>query len=72
VNTAPGLRVTAHHRVDPADGGSRATLSLEYQGILGGLLARLTKDITGRYLAFEASGLKARSEDPAFIAERQG
>lgn len=65
-STAPGVRVIAHHWVEPANGGSRATLSLEYRGILGGLLGRLTRDITERYLAFEARGLKARSENPNF------
>ena len=46
--------------------GSRATLSLELQGIFGGVFGRMTKDITERYLAFEARGLKARSENPGF------
>ena len=63
---APGLRVVARHWVDPTPTGSRATLSLELQGPLGGLFGRLTKDITERYLAFEAGGLKARSENAGF------
>lgn len=66
VSVAPGLRVVARHGVDPAAGGSRATLSLDLQGLFGGLFGRMTKDITERYLAFEAKGLKARSENPAF------
>jgi uncharacterized protein YndB with AHSA1/START domain len=66
VSTAPGLRVIAHHWVEPLADGSRATLSLELQGIFGGLFGRMTKDITQRYLAFEAAGLKARSENPGF------
>jgi hypothetical protein len=41
-------------------------LSLELQGIFGGVFGWMTRDITNRYLAFEAKGLKARSEDPAF------
>jgi hypothetical protein len=49
VSAAPGIRVIAHHWVEPANGGSRATLSLEYQGIIGGVLGRLTRDITKRY-----------------------
>lgn len=65
-SVAPGLRVTAHHRVRASGEGSRATLSLEYRGPLGGLLARLTRGITEKYVAFEATGLKARCEDPAF------
>jgi hypothetical protein len=66
VNTAPGIRVVGHHAVEPRGAGSRATLSLEFQGLLGGVLARLTKGITERYIAMEAKGLKARSENPAF------
>jgi hypothetical protein len=66
VNVAPGLRVVAHHRIEPMAAASRAVLSITYAGIFGGVLARLTKDITQRYIDLEASGLKARSEDPAY------
>lgn len=67
VSGVPGLLwVTANHSVEPAGGGSRATLSLELRGILGSLFGRMTKEITERYLGFEASGLKARSETPSF------
>ena len=62
----PGLRVIARHSVEPTTSGSKATLSLELQGLLGGVFGRMTKGITERYLAFEATGLKARSENPAF------
>ena len=66
VSVAPGLRVFAHHRVEPAGGGSQATLSLDMEGLFGGLWGRLTRGITERYLEFEAKGLKARSENAAF------
>jgi carbon monoxide dehydrogenase subunit G len=66
VSVAPGLRVIAHHHVEPAVQGSRVTLSLELQGVFGEMFGRLTKDITERHLALEANGLKARSEDPAY------
>lgn len=66
VSIAPGVRVVAHHSVEPASPGSMATLSIEYQGILGGLLGWLTRSITERYLGLEARGLKARSENPGF------
>ena len=66
VSTAPGVRVAAKHWVDRTAAGSRATLSLEYFGVLGGVIGRLTRKITERYLAMEANGLKARSENPAF------
>ena len=43
VSAAPGLRVVARHEVEPAAVGSRARLSLELQGIFGGLFGRMTK-----------------------------
>ena len=66
ISPGPGFRVFARHSVEPTASGSRATLSLELTGILGGIFGRLTKDITERYLALEAAGLKARSEHPEF------
>jgi hypothetical protein len=70
VSSAPGMRVVARHSVEKIPSGSRATLSLELQGLLGGMFGRLTKDITERYLAFEARGLKARSENPSWRHDR--
>ena len=66
VSGAPGLRVIARHSVEPTATGSKATLSLQLHGIFGGLWGYLTRGITQRYLAHEATGLKARSEDPAY------
>jgi len=65
-NRAPGIKVVAHHSIDAKGKGSKATLSLRYEGLLGGLLARMTRGITNRYLAMEANGLKKRSENPYF------
>ena len=72
VSIAPGLRGVGHHAGEPTPAGSRATLSLDLQGILGGVWGRLTRDITERYLAFEAGGLGARSLDPGFRHEASG
>ena len=66
VNQAPGVKVIAHHFAESTAAGSRATLSLRYEGMIGKLLARMTKGITNRYLAMEARGLKARSENPFY------
>jgi len=66
LNRAPGIKVTAHHSVETVGRVSRATLALRYEGLLGGLLARMTRGITNRYLRMEASGLKKRSENPYF------
>ena len=59
---APGMRVYANHSLTPAVGGTRVALVLYYQGFVGRLLARMTQDITNRYLRYEAEGLKTRSE----------
>jgi uncharacterized protein YndB with AHSA1/START domain len=66
VSSAPGLRVVGYHAVAPTPGGTRATLSLQLHGVFSGIFARMTRAITERYLAFEAKGLKARSENPEF------
>src|SRR4051812_23800443 len=50
-SAAPGLRVAGHHYVVPTASGSRATLSLEYFGLFGGLLASAARGITERYIA---------------------
>jgi hypothetical protein len=63
---APAVRVIAQHSVESMPNGSRATLSLRYEGWLGRFLARMTAGITNRYLEMEAKGLKARSEDPSY------
>jgi hypothetical protein len=60
---APGMRVFGQHSVAPSGPGSRATLRLHYDGPIGRLLARMTRGITNRYLHFEATGLKQRSEE---------
>jgi uncharacterized membrane protein len=62
VSSAPGMRVTARHGVEPSGAGSRARLSIRYDGLLGPLFARLTRGINESYLAMEANGLKRRSE----------
>jgi hypothetical protein len=58
----PGLRTTGTHLVEPISDGARATARLDQEGPLGGLMGRLTRGLTERYLAMEAAGLKARSE----------
>lgn len=66
ISVSPGFRAIGHHAAESIQGGSRATLSIEFQGVFGGVFARMTKGITERYLGFEAAGLKARSENPVF------
>jgi uncharacterized membrane protein len=62
VTRSPGLVASGKHRVESTTRGSRATLSVAYAGLLGGIVARLLAGITDRYLMFEAAGLKQRSE----------
>ena len=54
--------VIAKYGVERSGAGTRATLSLRFDGIFGGLVARLTRDLNEGYLKLEAEGLKARSE----------
>jgi hypothetical protein len=48
--------------IDATAGGSRATLSVDYKGLFGVLIGRLTKSLNQRYIRLEADGLKRRSE----------
>lgn len=66
VSTAPGMKVVAHHYVEPLGPNSRVTLSLEFHGLIGQWFGRMTKGINERYLALEAKGLKARAENPLY------
>jgi len=62
ITRSPGVQITARHEVEENGSGSRATLSLEFTGLIGPLLARLYRSLNERYLATEARGLKARCE----------
>jgi uncharacterized membrane protein len=63
--TGPGVRTTAHHRLESLpDGHTRVRLVVEQAGWLGKLVGRLYSRLTDRYLAMESSGLKARAERP--------
>jgi uncharacterized protein YndB with AHSA1/START domain len=65
VSRAPGVLVTARHAVEAIANGCCATLSIHYEGGLGTLLARWTRELNVRYLAMEAAGLKARGTELA-------
>ena len=59
----PGLRTTGRHDVEPLpDGGCRVTATLDQEGMLGGLLGRLTGGLTASYLALEVHGIKRHCE----------
>jgi carbon monoxide dehydrogenase subunit G len=62
ISRGPRMLVAARHGVDSQETGSRAYLTLRYDGLLGPLFGNLTRGITERYLDLEAEGLKRRSE----------
>jgi len=62
VASAPGVRTTARHDVEPLGDGARVRLSVTQSGPLGPVMARLYRGLTDRYLAEEAGGLKAWCE----------
>ncbi|MGD0227241.1 MAG: SRPBCC family protein [Terriglobia bacterium] len=62
VTRSPGVQVTGRHRVEENGDGSRVTLSLEFSGFLGPLVARFYRSLNQRYIATEAEGLRKRCE----------
>jgi uncharacterized protein YndB with AHSA1/START domain len=62
VTRSPGVQIRAGHLVEVDGAGSRVTLSLEFSGLLGPLVARLYRSLNERYLATEAEGLRKRCE----------
>ena len=62
VTGGPGMRVTARHSIEGAANSSRVTLSIDFAGVLGPIVARLTRGLNTRYLDLEARGLKRRAE----------
>src|SRR5262249_1194521 len=58
----PGVRVIGGHAVERAGQGSRVTLSVEFKGLFGWLVARAMSKLNDEYVAMEAAGLKRRCE----------
>jgi hypothetical protein len=61
VSSSPLVRVTAGHWIEPHAGGSRVSLSVSFSGLLGSLVARLTRRLNVTYLHQEAEGLRKRA-----------
>ena len=59
---SPGGRTIASHEVIPKGERTLVRQRLDQQGPVGGLVGRLMRRTTKRYLELEAQGLKARSE----------
>ena len=63
VTRSPGSVATGTHTVVPVGPmTTRVELSIDQTGPLGGLVGRLSRRLTRRYLAMEAAGLKRRVE----------
>lgn len=62
VAQSPGVQVTARHLVQAAGNGGRATLSTEFSGMLGPLMACFLRKLNERYVTTEAQSLKKRCE----------
>jgi uncharacterized membrane protein len=62
VARSPGVMTKAGHLVEANGDGSRITLSLQFSGFLGPLVARLYRNLCQRYLATEAEGLRKCAE----------
>ncbi len=64
VTRSPGVEVIARHGVEAVGAtGTRATLSLEFRGLLGGVVGWVTRGINQRYLKMETEGLTKRAEE---------
>jgi uncharacterized membrane protein len=60
---SPGGSTLAHHVLTPlSEGRTLVRQTLDQRGPIGALVARFMRATTRRYLAMEADGLKARSE----------
>ena len=64
ITKSPGVTAVARHVIEPASGGVRVTLSVEFSGWLAGLVVWWFGELTSRYVAMEADGLKRRCEEP--------
>ena len=63
VQRSPGGLTSARHDVVPTtDGATLVRQELAQRGIVGSVVGLLMRQMTRRYLAMEAQGLKARSE----------
>lgn len=56
------LTSVGDHRVEPAEPGSRVTLTLRQAGPLAGLVGAVYKGLIAKYVRMEAEGLKRESE----------
>jgi uncharacterized protein YndB with AHSA1/START domain len=60
--SSPGVRTTAYHRLEPADGGTRLVLGVDWSGPLAGLVRVLAGAKAARMVAQEADTFRALAE----------
>ena len=63
-----GVHTIGSHVIEPRDGGSRVTLTLEQTGLIAILLKPMIARVSKRNLPIEAAGLK-RASEPTTIDE---
>jgi hypothetical protein len=59
-----GMKIVARHQVEAVGAHSRVSLSLNYSGVLGAIMARIYRDLNWDYLTREANGLRQKCEPP--------
>lgn len=62
MSRGPGVMTEADHVIEPHGGGSRVTLSVQFAGMLGGVIGRMYCGLTQRYVGIEAESLRRRCE----------
>ncbi|HEX6809815.1 MAG TPA: SRPBCC family protein [Gemmatimonadaceae bacterium] len=62
MSRGPGVMTEADHVIEPHGAGSRVTLSVQFAGMLGGMIGRMYCGITQRYVGVEAERLRTRCE----------
>jgi len=57
-----GIKIVGRHQVDAVGIISRVTLSLDYSGLLGTVMARVYRQVNWDYITREGNGLRKRCE----------
>lgn len=57
-----GVKIVGRHQIEPVGALSRVTLSIDYFGVLGPIMARMFRDLNWDYLTREGNGLRQRCE----------
>jgi hypothetical protein len=62
ITKSPGVTAVGRHTIEAVGDRARVTLSVEFSGWLARLVAWWFGDLTRRYIAMEADGLKRQCE----------